>query len=69
MSSKLALESANQPTTKGSTDREIESLRERIQQRAYELYEARGRGDGHHEEDWARAESEILEVVEPRKAA
>jgi hypothetical protein len=34
-------------------------LQERIRQRAYELYEARGRGDGRHEEDWALAEEEI----------
>ena len=32
---------------------------EQIAQRAYELYEARGREDGHDLEDWLRAESEI----------
>ncbi len=36
-----------------------DSIQERIGQRAYELYEARGRGDGRHEEDWALAEEEI----------
>ena len=27
--------------------------------RSYELYEARGRGDGHDVEDWLEAETEI----------
>jgi Protein of unknown function (DUF2934) len=31
-----------------------------IRRRAYELYEERGRQDGHAEEDWLRAEAEIL---------
>jgi hypothetical protein len=30
-----------------------------IRRRAYELYEARGRGDGHDVEDWLEAEVEI----------
>jgi len=38
-----------------------ENLQERIQQRAYELYEARGAAPGHELEDWTKAESEILE--------
>lgn len=32
---------------------------EQIRSRAYELYEARGREDGHDTEDWFRAESEM----------
>ncbi len=35
-------------------------LEERIRIRAYELYEARGREDGHDREDWLQAEGEIL---------
>ena len=31
-----------------------------IRRRAYELYELRGREDGFAEEDWARAEREVL---------
>jgi len=31
-----------------------------IRRRAYELYEQRGRADGHCREDWARAEAEIV---------
>ena len=30
-----------------------------VRRRAYELYEARGRQDGFHEEDWHRAEREL----------
>lgn len=32
-----------------------------IAKRAYELYEKRGRGDGHTSEDWLQAEREITE--------
>jgi len=31
----------------------------KIRERAYALYEARGREDGHDLEDWLRAEEEI----------
>jgi hypothetical protein len=34
-------------------------MEEQIRRRAYELYEARGRGDGHDVEDWLEAEAEI----------
>ncbi len=30
-----------------------------IEARSYELYLARGRADGHDEEDWLRAEAEL----------
>ena len=33
---------------------------ESVRQRAYQLYEERGRQDGHDLEDWLRAETEIL---------
>ena len=36
-----------------------EAVAERIRIRAYELYEERGREDGHEVEDWLRAESEV----------
>jgi hypothetical protein len=41
---------------------------ERIQRRAYELYELRGRQDGHHLEDWIQAEQDILTAVSPPAA-
>ena len=36
------------------------NLEEEIRRRAYELYELRGREDGYAEEDWTRAEREVL---------
>ena len=33
---------------------------DRIQERAYELYESRGREPGQDEQDWLRAEQELL---------
>jgi hypothetical protein len=44
------------PTTVTRQELELES---QISLRAYELYEARGREDGHEQEDWLRAEEEI----------
>jgi hypothetical protein len=38
---------------------EFLSLEDAIRARAYELYEARGRQEGHADEDWRRAEEEI----------
>jgi hypothetical protein len=37
------------------------NLEEEIRRRAYELYEARGREDGHDHDDWLRAEEEITQ--------
>lgn len=36
-----------------------EPSREEIERRAYELYLARGCGEGHAEEDWLQAEREL----------
>lgn len=36
------------------------ALEEQIRLRAYALYEARGREDGHELDDWLQAEAEIL---------
>jgi len=40
---------------------------EKIRQRAFELYEARGREEGRDFDDWLQAEAEI-EAAEVRKA-
>ena len=40
---------------------EPQELVHQIRQRAYELYEGRGRKDGHELEDWFRAEAEITQ--------
>jgi hypothetical protein len=45
------------------------ALEEQIRQRAYALYEARGRGDGHDLDDWLKAEAEILGTQHKAAAA
>jgi hypothetical protein len=46
-----------------------QELQERIRARAYELFEQRGRQEGFHDEDWARAEAEVLSEFEREKSA
>jgi hypothetical protein len=65
----LAIQSAAQPLQKQTKDRHIDNLQERIRQRAYELYEARGYTAGHEEEDWHIAETEILAQGQSPRAA
>ncbi len=48
------------PTTHQTTKYTGE-LQEQIRRRAYELYEQRGRDDGHETDDWLRAESEVTQ--------
>lgn len=48
-------------------DAAITTHEDSVRTRAYELYEMRGRIDGHAEEDWLQAESEVEEGNE-RKA-
>jgi len=36
-------------------------LQDQVRRRAYELYEQRGREDGHNLDDWLQAESEVLQ--------
>jgi hypothetical protein len=36
-------------------------IQEQLRRRAFELYEQRGREDGHHLEDWLQAESEFVQ--------
>jgi uncharacterized protein HemX len=38
-------------------------LEQQIRNRAYQLYEERGREDGHEVEDWLRAEAEVSRMV------
>jgi hypothetical protein len=40
---------------------ETQELEHQIRLRAQELYEARGREDGHALDDWLRAEAEIMQ--------
>jgi len=54
-------------TSKSKPDVPPEERQEKIRQRAYELYEARGREEGHDFDDWLKAEAEI-EGLKTRKA-
>ena len=42
---------------------------ERIRLRAYELFEQRGRHEGHEVEDWLQAEAEVLQKTTKTTAA
>ena len=46
--------------TKPVASAEPLDIEEKIRQRAYELFEARGREEGHEFEDWLQAEAEIV---------
>lgn len=47
------------PPTSFSTDNPSTDLAEQIRARAYDLYELRGRQDGHDFDDWLQAEAEL----------
>ena len=52
------------PTPQRTTNQTTEStneLQEQIRRRAHELYEQRGRNDGHELDDWLQAESEVTQ--------
>jgi hypothetical protein len=50
--------SKKQPASATSDPHDLE-LEDQIRLRAYELYEERGREDGHEQEDWFRAKEEL----------
>jgi Protein of unknown function (DUF2934) len=47
------------PSVTAINDPQDLQLEDQIRLRAYELYEARGRQDGHELEDWFRAKEQI----------
>jgi DUF2934 family protein len=47
----------------------VQRIEEEIRIRAYELFNQRGRQEGFHEDDWARAESEVLAKCRRDKSA
>jgi hypothetical protein len=55
----MATYPVKKPPTTASSERQ--NLEEDIRHRAYELFEARGREDGHELDDWLRAEEEITQ--------
>ncbi|HEV7673784.1 MAG TPA: DUF2934 domain-containing protein [Candidatus Angelobacter sp.] len=56
-----------------SNSRSSHSMNQRIEEeiriRAYELFEQRGRQEGFHHEDWARAEAEVVAKYRRDKSA
>lgn len=50
-------------------DASFDELEERIRLRAYQLYEQRGKRDGHAVDDWLQAEAELTEAESLRAAA
>jgi hypothetical protein len=54
------MEAAVQPAREITPIVEDAKLHEAITRRAHELWELRGRVDGHADEDWARAKAEVL---------
>ena len=52
----MAQDISRSTTSKSSYSHRVE---EQIRRRAYELYESRGREEGHDLEDWLTAEEEI----------
>ena len=47
---------ARKEESRGVRERQIDEAQ--IAQRAYEIYESRGRGDGHADDDWFQAAAE-----------
>lgn len=60
------LKASNQDKARSEGRTQVELAAE-IRRRAYELYEERGRADGHALEDWAQAAVEVL--AQDRKSA
>lgn len=58
--------SVTSQTQQANSPSEIQEL---IRTRAYQLFEQRGRKEGHAEEDWLAAESEILHARADTAAA
>ncbi len=52
-------EKSMKPELLTKRDAAITTHEENVRARAYELYEVRGRIDGHAEEDWLQAEGEV----------
>lgn len=47
----------------------MESVREEIERRAYELFMARGGQDGYHIQDWLQAEKEVTDSIAKKQKA
>ena len=55
--------------TINQTTESASELQEQVRHRAYELYEQRGREDGHELDDWLQAESQVTQQEAKTAAA
>lgn len=69
MSNENEKRSVSNVSRKSSAEGMDEATRQRIQQRAYELFEESGAQHGHDTEHWMQAESEILQQRQLHRAA
>ena len=44
-----------------ATSEQLQDMTDQVRARAYELYELRGREDGHDLDDWLLAESQLIQ--------
>jgi len=58
---KHALPTATPRQTPTQVTKSAPDLQEQIRRRAYDLYEQRGRAEGHEIDDWLQAESETTQ--------
>ena len=58
-----------EPSTSSSEILFAAQIEEQIRQRAFELYEQRGKIDGFDEQDWLQAETEMLGASSMKAAA
>jgi len=56
---KVTAKQSKAKTTNGNSEEFAVDLEEQIRRGAYELYERRGREDGHETEDWLQAEADL----------
>ncbi|HET9304515.1 MAG TPA: DUF2934 domain-containing protein [Candidatus Sulfotelmatobacter sp.] len=57
---KPTLEILDPPAKQNLSQESNVEVLQKIRLRAYELYEQRGRGEGHEVEDWLKAEAEVI---------
>jgi len=55
------------PFTQSNAVEPPDQIQGQIRQRAYEIYDLRGREDGHDLDDWLTAESEVLGIPAPKR--
>ena len=60
---------ATDPQRWSSQEPRNDDLRQRIEARAYEIYQARGAEPGHDLDDWVQAESEVTKQTTLHRAA